>query len=311
MSSKSLTSQTQSDLVTSPDISADILAGQLAPSSIKMYRRDFQAYLAFAGSLESALRPDTLARWRAHLAAETDLSPNTINRMLSSVKRVVAEAVKQGYIRNPELAEDFAAIDGVKVKALKDRLKPHARTPITAEDMRRLCDAPDTTTMIGLRDRALLHTLASSGMRITEAATLKRSQISQKGKSYVVSIMGKNDIEPRQAPLRREANKYILEWLKARPVESEYVFTSFEGRGERLTAKPLSAVGAWRVVQHYAEAVGLEHIKPHDFRRFVGTELARRDIRQAQKALGHKRIDTTARHYVLDELEPGLTDDLY
>ncbi len=88
-------------------------------------------------------------------------------------------------------------------------------------------------------------------------------------------------------------------------------YTSFEGRGERLTAKPLSAVGAWRVVQHYAEAVGLEHIKPHDFRRFVGTELARRDIRQAQKALGHKRIDTTARHYVLDELEPGLTDDLY
>ena len=53
------------------------------------------------------------------------------------------------------------------------------------------------------------------------------------------------------------------------------------------------------------------HIKPHDFRRFVGTQLAKSDIRKAQKALGHKRIDTTARHYVLDELEPGLTDNLY
>ena len=311
MAETSLTSWTQGDVTSPPDISADILAGQLAPSSIKMYRRDFQAYLTYAGSTDVALKPDTLARWRAHLAAETDLSPNTINRMLSSVKRIVAEAVKQGYIQNPGLAEDFAAIEGVKVKALKERLKPHARTPIAPDDMRRLCDTPDASTLIGLRDRALLHTLASSGMRITEAATLKRSQISQKGRSYVVSIMGKNDIEPRQAPLRREAYKHIVEWLKARPVESEYVFTSFEGRGERLTAKPLSAVGAWRVVQHYAEAVGLEHIKPHDFRRFVGTELARRDIRQAQKALGHKRIDTPARHYVLDELEPGLTDDLY
>lgn len=57
--------------------------------------------------------------------------------------------------------------------------------------------------------------------------------------------------------------------------------------------------------------LGLSHIKPHDFRRFVGTQSARKDIRQAQKALGHKRIDTTARHYVLDELETGLTDHLY
>jgi hypothetical protein len=40
-------------------------------------------------------------------------------------------------------------------------------------------------------------------------------------------------------------------------------------------------------------------------------QLAKRDIRKAQKALGHKRIDTTAQHYVLDELEEGLTDDLY
>ncbi len=47
------------------------------------------------------------------------------------------------------------------------------------------------------------------------------------------------------------------------------------------------------------------------FRHFVGTQLAKRDIRKAQKALGHKRIDTTAQHYVLDELEEGLTADLY
>jgi integrase len=73
----------------------------------------------------------------------------------------------------------------------------------------------------------------------------------------------------------------------------------------------MSPTAVWQAVQQYAAAVGLRHVKPHDFRRFVGTELAKRDIRQAQKALGHTRIETTAKHYVLDELEVGLTDGLY
>jgi len=46
-------------------------------------------------------------------------------------------------------------------------------------------------------------------------------------------------------------------------------------------------------------------------RRFVGTQLAKRDLRQAQKALGHTRLETTVQHYVLDELQPGLTEGLY
>jgi integrase/recombinase XerD len=93
-----------------------------------------------------------------------------------------------------------------------------------------------------------------------------------------------------------------MDWMAHRPVQSEFIFTSFGGRGDRCASKPISAVGAWLAVQKYAEQIGLSHITPHDFRRFVGTQLARKDIRQAQKALGHKRIDTTARHYVLDEL---------
>jgi integrase len=65
------------------------------------------------------------------------------------------------------------------------------------------------------------------------------------------------------------------------------------------------------MVQRYAAKVGLEHIKPHDFRRFVGTKLAKRDIRIAQKQLGHKSIETTARHYVIDGVALGATDNLF
>jgi integrase len=73
----------------------------------------------------------------------------------------------------------------------------------------------------------------------------------------------------------------------------------------------MSTAAVWQAVQQYAAVVGLQYVKPHDFRRFVGTELAKKDLRQAQKALGHTSIETTARHYILDDLAVGLTDGLY
>jgi hypothetical protein len=65
-----------------------------------------------------------------------------------------------------------------------------------------------------------------------------------------------------------------------------------------------------RAARRTADLAGLVGLKPHEFRCFVGSQLAAGDIRKARKALGHKRIDTTGRHHILDELEPGLTDDL-
>jgi integrase len=177
--------------------------------------------------------------------------------------------------------------------------------------MRRLCDAPDPLTLRGRRDRALLATLASSGCRVSEVVTLTAAQISSRTGRFVLQVLGKNQTAPREAPLSQEAYTLIEAWLARRPVESAYLFTSFAGRGPRATAQSMSPTAVWQAVQHYAAAVGLRHVKPHDFRRFVGTELAKRDIRQAQKALGHTRIETTAKHYVLDELEVGLTDGLY
>jgi integrase/recombinase XerD len=178
--------------------------------------------------------------------------------------------------------------------------------------MRRLCSAPPEDTSIGLRDRALLATLASSGLRESEATTLTVGQIEKRGSSYVVTVQGKTDDVPRDAPLSIEAYTLILAWLDKRPIMTQTIFTSFAGRGGRANDKPMSAVSVWRAVQTYAQQVGLSHIKPHDFRRFVGTQIAqKRGIRSAQLVLGHKNINTTARSYDLSELEAGVTDDLY
>lgn len=293
-----------------PDIK-ELLASQLSESSISMYRRDIAAYQRYAQEHGfNTLNAQTLINWRNELALNSSMSPNTINRMLAAVKRVVKEAAANHFLDEP-IALQFKNVDGVKTKALKTRLKQHSRTRISPTDMRRLCESPDTSTLVGIRDRALLAAMASSGGRVSEIATLTREQIVKQDQGYVIQVCGKTDIEYRDAHLSIEAYQLISTWLETRPIDSQYVFTGFDGRGNRLRDTPMSETGIWKVVQKYADMCDLSYIKPHDFRRFVGTQLAKTDIRKAQKALGHKSIEVTARNYVLDTLEVGLTDNLY
>jgi len=293
-----------------PDIRS-ILSGQLAASSIAMYKRDTQAYFDYAEKYGLPwLEPLSLVAWRDALALQSEMSPNTINRMIAAVKRIVREMAERKMIAR-EVNLEFSQVRGVQMKALKARLKPHARTRITKEDMRRLCEAPDTKTLVGLRDAALLATLASSGLRASEAATLTVEQIVKHSDGYTLLVCGKTDTVYRDAHLSVEAYEKIQHWLAARGTESIYIFTLFERRGAAPSCDAMSEVAIWKTVQRYAKLCDLEHIKPHDFRRFVGTQLAATDIRDAQKALGHKSIEVTARHYVLDSLKVGLTDNLY
>ncbi len=77
-------------------------------------------------------------------------------------------------------------------------------------------------------------------MRVSELASLTVGQIIKKGTGYMLSVRGKNDREYREAPLSREAYWLLIQWIARRPVVSEYVFTSFGGRGQRASAAPLS-----------------------------------------------------------------------
>ena len=239
--------------------------------------------------------------------------------MVSAVKRVVKEAAAQGYITH-ETAAAFSQVAGVKPSAMRERTRPNNRTRITPEQMRAMLDIADTTRLVGLRDAALLATLASSGLRVSELVALQVGNIvttkSRGGKvAYkLTGVMGKGQLQGRDAALSVEAYNRIMVWIDARPIMSDFIFTQINagtaGNVTEPTAAPITPEAAWKAIVKYAKRAGLEHVKPHDFRRFVGTQLAAKDIRQAQKALGHKSIETTARHYVLDELEAGLTDNL-
>lgn len=198
----------------------------------------------------------------------------------------------------------------VRTLATVHRLRPSTRRRISPEEMRRLCDAPPLTALKHWRDRALLHTLASSGLRAAELVLLRQEQVTCTGGSFFVEVMGKYQRYARLACLSHEARAAIEAWVARRPLESPYLFTGFAGRSRPL-AVPLSTRGLRFIVEAYARYAGLAHVSPHGFRRFLGTQLARTDIRMAQKALGHASIATTAKHYVLDDLTGGLSDGLY
>lgn len=306
-----------------------ILAGTKSPNTIEQYRMHFAAYVLFAGTFADAMQPATLARWRQSLyetgytlpdGSQGRYSVNSINLRLASVRGLMVEAAQQGYITH-ELAEQFKHVKGLKQVANKDRRKSNARTSITPAQMRLIVNQPNTDTLAGKMHHALLATLAGCGMRITEAVTLTTSAIrwevnDDTGKAgWVADIAGKNKVQAEPRPLSTEAYNAIQAWLQARSaagIESEYIFTGFDGRGDsRINGQPITRVSAWNLVQRYAAAAGCPNVKPHDLRRFVGTQLARKDLRIAQKQLGHARIETTAAHYVLDGVHVGATEGLY
>jgi integrase/recombinase XerD len=189
-------------------------------------------------------------------------------------------------------------------------LRASTRKRLYPADVRALCDAPGVGTLKSRRDTALLHTLASSGVRSFELVMMQDRDIMAHGGTFLVTVRGKGG-DLRDCCLSGEAYSRIQSWLAHRQVDSLYLFTSFAGRGERPTERPMSTRAVRVLVAAYAERVGLRHVSPHGLRRFVGSELARHNLRDAQMVLGHQDITTTARHYILDGIRPGLTDGLY
>ncbi len=295
---------------------ASVLTHSIGSSTQREYRRRVDQYLMYCEQHRLAPEdPGSLALWRDHLVIGTTQSPRTIRGKLAAVRRLMAEAANRQVVTF-ETAQRFHAVEGVKVKALRHRLRQHNKTYLAPEQVRALCTAPSEDTLVGIRDRALLAALASSGCRESELAELLVENLVMRDGGYFCRVLGKTDDEPREAHLSSEAYWMIQTWLfvrKTHKVSSPYVFTAFDGRGDgRIADRAITGKDVWKLVCKYARKVGLAHVKPHDLRRFMITQLAkRRDIFAANLAAGHSKLETT-REYILDRrLEPGATDDLY
>ena len=294
---------------------ASVVADQV--KNTQPYQRSLTEFRQWAADQsQDAHDFTTFARWKLYMVNQTTGSPKAINVRLSHIRSIMRSAAEVGYV-SPATAEGFRNVRNVSVKALKSRLKTDARTALSPEQVRSMCNlATEAGTLVSIRDAALLHLFASSGARIGELVTLTQAQLKTHKGEPAIWIMGKNKTEPRPVTISKEAAAAVARWISIRGTDSPNIFTRTNpGQANATPAaltEPISPVTGWNVVKHYAAAAGIDaNVKPHDFRRYNITKTAQRaGIRQAQLKAGHASISTTA-GYMMDELEAGLTEGLY
>lgn len=162
---------------------------------------------------------------------------------------------------------------------------------LSVEEVESILDSVDLTTWYGIRDRAILEVLYGCGLRVSEAVTLKISDIyAEKG---FVSVVGKGD-KQRIVPIGEPAAEAVEKYLEVRPLAydkmcEDILFLNKFGR-------PLSRVAVFKMVKNQAAAAGVtKEISPHTFRHSFATHLIENgaDLRVVQEMLGHENILTT------------------
>ena len=149
-----------------------------------------------------------------------------------------------------------------------------------------------------LRDHALLHFLAATGLRASEVAAVKCGDMQLGERSGWVTVRSGKGRKQRRVPIHaraRDALQAFLESEGRKEISEHAAEPLFKTRdGDAMTPYAI-----WYTVKKYAAQAGVENVSPHTFRHTVATRLVRNpnvDIVTAATFLGHSRLDTTARY---------------
>jgi len=188
---------------------------------------------------------------------------------------------------------DIVSLPPEKIK-LPKRKKERKIHFLNLEQIQRLLNAPDTSTPIGLRDKAILETLFSTGVRVAELVSLNREQIKIKKdtKDLEISIIGKGNY-PRTIYFSERAVYWLKKYLETRTDKERALFINYGGK-KPLTR--LSSRSVERIIKKYTILAGLPlYTTPHVIRHSFATDLLIKgvDLRTVQEFLGHKNIVTT------------------
>lgn len=254
----------------------------LSAATLSAYSSDIRQYTRWLKTHNSALlvanRADVLA-FLAHLLEHAS-SPRTAARKLSALRRFYA-----WLLREHRLSEDpTVLIEAPKIGRQLPKILSEA-------DVQRLLEAPDISTTIGLRDRAMLEVLYGCGLRVSEivALTMDATNLSQ----GVVRVWGKGSKE-RLVPMGEHSCDWIKRYSKSARIDllktpSEVLFLS--NRGQQMTRQTF-----WHRIRIYGEQIGLSmQLSPHVLRHAFATHLVNHDadLRVVQLLLGHSDLSTT------------------
>lgn len=262
----------------------------LSDNTVQAYRRDllrYQEYLGSRGigSLAEVTRVD-VEEFRRHLD-HIGLAPASVTRCVVAVRNLHRFAVGSGQLQ--------ADVTAGMSPGTRSRRLPKA---LSMDQVESLLAAPDTSTVEGLRDAALLELLYGTGARVSEVCALDVDDIRPvlDDPDLGLRLIGKGDKE-RIVPLGSYAAKAVDAWLiRGRPPWAEI------GNGEHALllntrGRRLSRQSAWAVIRRAGEAAGLdvEHLSPHSLRHSYATHLldGGADVRVVQELLGHSSVTTT------------------
>jgi len=165
---------------------------------------------------------------------------------------------------------------------------------LTLDQVKKLLETPNTSTIVGKRDRAILETLFSTGLRVAELVALNREQIqlNPDAKEIEIGIIGKGGY-PRTVFLSERAILWLRKYLATRNDKNKALFVGYKGQKPygRLTARTIE-----RIVKKYVISAGLPVItSPHTLRHTFASDLLTKgvDLRIIQEFLGHRSISTT------------------
>jgi integrase/recombinase XerD len=258
----------------------------LSSNTVSAYKRDLVKFDAFARkrklSLEAISRDD-LVDFLAGLYRQK-LESRTVARQLVTLRNLFRFAQTQ----------DLISVDPC-INLESPKIRRTLPGYLRLEEVERLLEQPDEKTPLGLRDRAMLEVLYSTGLRVSELISLRVSDLD--AKVGCVRCIGKGDKE-RIVPVGRKALGIVEKYLrqaraqlccKGKFAGSPALFVNRRGGA-------LSRVGVWKILSAYGRRAGLRRpIKPHMLRHSFATHLLERgaDLRSVQLMLGHADISTT------------------
>lgn len=284
----------------------DATLNGVGEGSRPVYETAIRAYLDWTSERKNEDPYSHVVAYRRYLE-DRKLSISTINRHLSALRNFFRTMCNMGLI-NDEVFRRIQNVRNIRSSGTK-----HG-TWLRLEDAQRLLAAPDITTLIGMRDRALLAVMLGTGLRRAEIAKLRIDHFKWEGKFpnqsvTIENLLGKHN-RVRSIPVQRWVIKALGEYV-AKQTEfknhltphSVYMFFSIDRHGnwrEKLTSQAV-----WNIVTRYAEQCGFAHLAPHDLRRTYA-ELMRRngaELEEIQALLGHSSLTTTQR-YLAHEFDP-------
>jgi len=178
-------------------------------------------------------------------------------------------------------------------------------TFLNYDEIERMLDTIDINTESGLRDRAIIELLFSSGLRVSELLNLNRDHINTKRREFMVRGKGQKD---RPVFISEAAADWVNRYLDARQDSLVPLFLSYSRNSQADTTgdfRRLTARSIQRLVTHYARMAGItKHVSPHTMRHSFATDLLMNgaDLRSVQSMLGHSNISTTQVYtHVTDE----------